>query len=137
VNMKAVRVGVFAVLTFALAGAAVADRIEKTRVGNRHCLKVWACPGGRQANDTRSIYDFHVQVVGGTVISHSSPTEWGGHHAGSAANWKTTTRPIRYTAGGTCFRSGFCIRVNGGTRLTWWTTAKDGSTIAQGSVNLP
>jgi hypothetical protein len=120
-----------------VAATVAADQVQKTTNGRRHCFVVTADQIGRQAGDTRNIHDFHVQVIGGTIISHSSPAEWNGHHTGSSAEWETTTRPIRYTAGGTQHRGGFCIRVDGGTRLTWWTTAKDGSKIAQGVINLP
>jgi len=136
-EMRAVRVVALVVLSFALVGTAVADRVQKTSNGTRHCMRVTAGPDGRASGDTRSIHDFHVQVVGGTIVSHSSPLEWSGNHSPTAVDWKTTTKPIKYSAGSLHYRNGFCIRVNGGTQLIWNTTAKDGSTIAHGSINLP
>jgi hypothetical protein len=131
---RAFVLGLLTSIALALVATAHADTVQVTRTRNRLCFAVTANAAGRAPGTTKNIHDFHVQIQGGQIISHSSPTNWNGQHSAVEASWETKTNPIRFP-GGT--RAGFCIRIQGGDHLTWWTTAKDGSKIAQGIINLP
>jgi len=126
--------GFLVAIALAPVTAAHSDTVQMTRSGNRLCFTVTADAAGRAPGTTRNIHDFHVQIVNGQIVSHSSPTEWSGHHSPQSADWETDTRPIRFPGKS---RGGFCIKIQAGTRITWWTSAKDGSKIAQGSIKLP
>jgi len=124
-------------IALALVGTAHADTVVKTRNRHQVALKVRACPAQRAAGDTRNVHDFHVRIDGGHIIGGcSKPVGWSVNLGEQETSWKTGTRPIKFTAAGTNSKD-FCIKVMGGKNLHWWTTAKDGSTIAQGDIPLP
>ena len=128
----------FLILALALLVVATctqADTVTKVTRGSTHCFRVTANAAGRPPAATGDIYDFHISLDKGTVVSHSSPDGWTGNHGKRWAVWKTSSRPISFRKGQT--RGGFCIKVHEAAKVTWWTTAQDGAIITQGNLNIP
>ena len=129
-KVKWISLAVIAIL--GLTVVADADTVTKTTRRGHVILRVAANATGREANDRRSIYDFHVYLANGRIVSHSSPNGWRGSSDQSTAEFETASHPIHM--GRSC--GGFDIRISGTGQATWETTDRQGEVIASGTINL-
>ena len=120
------------ILVLGVSGVVRAATVTKTTRRGHIILTVHADATGREANDRRSIYDFHVYLANGRIVSHSSPNGWSGSSGETTAEFETASHPIHM--GRSC--GGFDIRISGTGQATWETTDRQGEGIASGTINL-